>query len=93
MGLCGAVGRFGNRERADPHAEQPDPPIEGHALQAFARGAADRARVLGRRGDGLVARHGVEVVVAKLEPDRLARVALALKIVGNADAKLGEDLA
>ena len=36
-------------QRADAHAEQPDAPLERHALQAFAGGAADRLRVLRRR--------------------------------------------
>src|ERR1700730_16751093 len=85
------MGALSDAERAHPHTQEPYPPIERHALQTFASRAPDRARVLRRRGDGLVAGHRLEVVVAKLEPYRPAHITLALQVVGDADAKLGED--
>ena len=42
--------------------------------------------------DRLVARDGLEVVVAELEPDRAAGVAGALQVVGDVQAEVGEDL-
>src|SRR5450755_3278644 len=80
------------RKATDAHPQQTDAPLQRHPLEALARDAADDARVVRRRIDGLVAGDDAEVVVAKLEPDGPADVALALQISGQLDAKLGENL-
>src|SRR5664279_4553353 len=80
------------RERGGLHAEEPDPALERHALQAFTGSAPYHLRVLRRRGNRLVARHRMEIVEAKLEADRPADVAGAAQVVGEVNAQLGEYL-
>ena len=80
----------GSAQRSDTHAEQPDAPVERDAFQAFACGAADRARVMGRRIESAVARDGFEIIESQFEPYCLAHVTFSLKIVGQLHAKAGE---
>ena len=80
------------RQRRDAHAEEADAPLERHALQALARRAPDRLRILRRVLDRAIARDRLEVVEAQLDADRPADVALAREIAGEAHAQIGEDL-
>src|SRR5687768_15114617 len=76
-----------DRQRTDSHAQKPDAPLERNALQAESRGVPDRLRILRRLVDRLVARHRLEIVVAQLDADRAAGVALPLEIVAHFLAK------
>jgi hypothetical protein len=69
------LASVGARHRARPperarrtDAQQPIRRSSGHAFQALAGRAPDRRSIVGRLLDRLVARHRLEIVVAKLQP-------------------------
>eukprot|EP01136_Pigoraptor_vietnamica_P044545 Opistho-1_new@21414 len=78
-------------ELAHAHAQQADAPVQVHPLEAQAGLAADGGGVRGEVVQGHVARDDLEIVVAQLDADGLARVALAAQILRNLLAQAGED--
>src|ERR1700750_994241 len=67
-------------------------PLERNAFQTLAGGSPYGVRILGRRVERAIARHGLEIAIAKLESDRLAGVTFPAQVVTHAFAKVGEDL-
>mmetsp|Transcript_6770 Transcript_6770/g.28501 ORF Transcript_6770/g.28501 Transcript_6770/m.28501 type:complete len:408 (+) Transcript_6770:2174-3397(+) len=78
---------------ANAHAHQPQALVELDALQAQADGAADVGGRRDRPREGLVAGHGHKAFEAQFEAHRLAGVALAGEVLGQALAELIQDLA
>ena len=76
-----------------PHAQQTQLFIQRHPFEALARHTADGGGVGGVRQHGLVTRGGFEVVVAQLDADGFAHIALALQVVGHLFTQPGEDAA
>src|SRR4029450_690973 len=81
----------GLRQLAHPHTQQPQPPAQVDPLEALAGDAPDGLAGGRENLAGLVARRNPEVVVAQLDADGLAHVALALQVAGQLHAQLGEN--
>ena len=71
-------------QRPHAHTQQPDAPIQRHALEALAGGATNQRRILRRQFEGAVARHRLEIVIAYFQSYGLAGVALAREVAGDA---------
>src|SRR5208282_2792054 len=82
---------FRPAKSADAHAEQANASLERYPTQTRACRAANRHGVLRGRGDGLVARDRLEVVVTQLQADRSSDITLALQIARKAFAELRKD--
>src|SRR6266571_5719824 len=89
-GFSRSAVRFAERPHA--HAQEPDAPLERHALQALARGAADGGRVARRRIERAIPGERLEVVVAQLQSYRPPGVAFSLEVGREPRAQLGEDV-
>ena len=83
--------RLDRNERTDANAEQAQAPLERNALEARPGRAADHSRILRRRFDRVIARHGAKIVEAYFHADGLAGVARAAQIVAEIGAQLVED--
>ena len=78
-------------QRAHTHTQQAKSPIQVDPLERQACALAYGVGIVGGLRDAQVSRHTFEIVIAQLDADGAALVALALQVFGHPLAQLRED--